>query len=210
MNPKILILYYSRYGNNYRMAREVARGVMEAGGEVRLRIVPDQDQSAANASDELLSKARADQRDVAVAAIADLAGIDGIVLGSPPQFGNMCAEMRDFLCQAGALWKRSEWDGKPAGVFCTSSTMNGGQETALAAMMFTLLHHGALIVGVPYAMPETTTSRQAGTPCEPPDVVNPLSDQPPSAAAMAVAHELGRRVTKFAGPCRAAAGTAGE
>lgn len=210
MSPKILILYYSKYGNNYRMALEVARGVTEAGGEVRLRIVPDPDPPASGANDELLNQARADQRDVTVAAVADLAGVDGIVLGSPPQFGNMCAELRDFLYQAGDLWEKSEWDGKPAGVFCTSSTMQGDQEATLAAMMFTLLHHGALIVGVPYAIPEITTNRQTGTPYEPPDVVSPPSDQPPGAAAMAVAHELGRRVTKFAGLCRAAAAADGE
>ncbi len=207
--PTILILYYSRYGNNHRLALEVARGVTDAGGEVRLRLVPEPKPTAAGANEELLNQARAAQRDVAVATVADLADIDGIVLGSPPQFGTMCVELRDFLYQAGDLWQQSAWDGTPAGVFSTSSTMSGGEQDAMTAMMSTLLHHGALLVGVPYAGAELTTGRETGTPYEPPAVISPLSGQPPGAAAMANARALGRRVTQFAGCCRAAAGTDG-
>lgn len=202
MNAKILILYYSMYGNNYLMAQDVARGVTEAGGEVRLRTVQELVPREVLANDARLLQARENQRNVSVATMADLENLDGIILGSPTRFGNMCAQLRNFLDQTGGLWMKGALVGKPAGVFCTTATMHGGQETTLISMMLTLLHHGAVIVGVPYSVPELTTTTRGGTPYGPTAVVGPLSDQPPVATDLLIARELGKRVTQLAAKCR--------
>lgn len=198
MKPRILILYYSMYGNNYVMAKSVAQGVTEAGGEVRLRTAPELVPQKVIEADARLVAARERQRDVAVATLADLEELDGIILGSPTRFGNMCAQLRNLLDQTGSLWMKGTWIGKPAGVFCTTASMHGGQETTLVSMMLTLLHHGAVIVGVPYSVPEMISTTRGGTPYGPTAVVGPLADQPPVDTDLVMAKELGRRVTKFA------------
>lgn len=202
MKPRILVLYYSMYGNNYLLAQGVARGVTDAGGELRLRTVPELVPATVIAADARMQQARENQRAVAVATLADLENIDGIILGSPTRFGNMCAQLRNFLDQTGALWMKGALVGKPAGVFCTTATMHGGQETTLLSMMLTLLHHGAVIVGVPYALPELTATMRGGTPYGPTAVVGPNSDQPPVETDLVIARELGRRVTQLAAKCR--------
>ena len=202
MKPKILILYYSMHGNNFLMAKAVSQGIEEAGGEVILRTVPELLPQKVIDADERIKKAKEMQKDVPIAKLEDLENIDGIILGSPTRFGNMCAQLRNFLDQTGSLWMKGTLVGKPAGVFCCTATIHGGQETTLISMMFTLLHHGAIIAGVPYSVKELVETQKGGTPYGPTAVVGPLANEPPTEIDLKIAKELGKRVTQIAKKCK--------
>jgi len=195
---KVLVLYYSMYGNNFLMAKAVGKGITKAGGEAILRTVPELLPQSVIDADKNIQKAKELQKDVPVATLADLENIDGIILGSPTRFGNMCAQLRNFLDQTGSLWMKGALVDKPAGAFCTTASMHGGQETTLISMMFTLLHHGAIIAGVPYSVPELTTTQKGGTPYGPTAVVGIKADEPPVAGDLKMAQVLGERVATFA------------
>ncbi len=156
--PDILILYYSRTGAVAQLARQVARGVEEAGATARLRTVPPvtavtQPQAAAVPDD---GPPYVDKK--------DLAECSGLLLGSPTRFGNMAAPLKHFLDGLGADWVSGTLVGKPAGVFTSTSTMHGGQESTLLSMMLPLLHHGAVIVGIPFTEPLLNSTTSGGTP----------------------------------------------
>jgi len=199
MKPKIMVLYYSMFGNNFLMAKAVCKGIEEEGGESILRTVPELLPQSVIDGNEKIKKAKAMQKDVPVVKMEELEKIDGIILGSPTRFGNMCSQLRNFLDQTGSLWGKGALIGKPAGVFCCTASFHGGQETTLISMMFTLLHHGAIIVGVPYSVKELAETKRGGTPYGPTAVVGDLADQPPTEMDLKIAQELGKRVTKIAG-----------
>ncbi|MCB1861933.1 MAG: NAD(P)H:quinone oxidoreductase, partial [Gammaproteobacteria bacterium] len=135
----ILILYYSRYGATAGMARQIARGVEQVAGiEARLRTVPEVS-ATCEAVDATVPEAGAPY-----ATLDDLANCAGLALGSPTRFGNMAAALKYFIDGTGALWLSGAMIGKPAGVFTSTSSMHGGQETTLTSMMLPLLHHGML------------------------------------------------------------------
>ena len=199
MKPKIGVLYYSMTGNTFRMAQAVCQGIEKAGGQAVLRTVPDLLPEKSIESDERIKKAKEAQKDVAVAKVEELAEFDGIILGSPTRFGNMCSQLRNFLDQTGGLWLKGALISKPAGVFCCTASLHGGQETTLVSMMFTLLHHGALIVGVPYSIKELIETKSGGTPYGPTAVVGAMAEQPPTEIDLKIAQELGKRVSQIAG-----------
>ena len=156
--PDILILYYSRTGAVAQLARQVARGVEEAGATARVRTVPavtavTQPQAAAVPDD---GPPYVDKKDLAECA--------GLLLGSPTRFGNMAAPLKHFLDSLGADWVSGTLVGKPAGVFTSTSTMHGGQESTLLSMMLPLLHHGAVIVGIPFTETLLNSTTSGGTP----------------------------------------------
>ena len=156
--PDILILYYSRTGAVAQLARQVARGVEEAGAPARVRTVPavtavTQPQAAAVPDD---GPPYVDKKDLAECA--------GLLLGSPTRFGNMAAPLKHFLDSLGADWVSGTLVGKPAGVFTSTSTMHGGQESTLLSMMLPLLHHGAVIVGIPFTETLLNSTTGGGTP----------------------------------------------
>ena len=198
MKPRIMVLYYSMFGNNYLMAKAVVEGIQEKGAEAILRTVPELLPQSVIDGNEKIKKAKAMQKDVPLAKLEELENIDGIILGSPTRFGNMCAQLRNFLDQTGSLWAKGVLIDKPAGVFCATGSLHGGQETTLISMMFTLLHHGAIIVGVPYSIKELGETKSGGTPYGPTAVVGPLADQPPTETDLKIAQELGKRVTEIA------------
>lgn len=148
---KILVLFYSTYGHVYRMAEAVASGAREVeGAEVVLKRVPE------TLPKEVLEKMGAVEaqkafESVPVATVADLADADAIVFGTPTRFGNMAAQMRSFLDATGGLWAEGALVGKVGGVFTSTGTQHGGQESTLLGFQVTLLHHGMLIAGLPYA-----------------------------------------------------------
>lgn len=199
MQPKILILYYSMYGNNFKMAKAVAEGVNEAGGEAILRKAPELLPQNVIDADENIKKAKEAQKDIPVAKLEDMENIDGLILGSPTRFGNMCSQLRNFLDQTGSLWMKGALINKPAGVFCTTASMHGGQETTLISMMFTLIHHGAVIVGVPYSVKELVETKRGGTPYGPTAVVGVAANESPTGIDLKIAGELGKRVAAIAG-----------
>ncbi|MFB0526740.1 MAG: NAD(P)H:quinone oxidoreductase [bacterium] len=198
MKSKIMVLYYSMFGNTFLMAKAICEGVEQAGGEPILRTVPELLPQSVIDKDERIKKAKKMQKGVAVAKMEELEKIDGIILGSPTRFGNMCAQLRNFLDQTGGLWMKGNLVDKPAGVFCCTATLHGGQETTLISMMFTLIHHGAIIVGIPYSVKELAETKRGGTPYGPTAVVGQLADQPPTEIDLKIARELGKRVTRLA------------
>jgi NAD(P)H dehydrogenase (quinone) len=147
---KILVLYYSMYGHVETMAKNVAAGAQSvAGTEVTIKRVPDL------VPEEVARKsgAKLDQ-EAQVATVGELADYDAIIFGTPTRFGNMCAQMRNFLDQTGGLWVNGNLIGKVGSVFTSTATQHGGQETTITSFHTTLLHHGMIIVGVPYSCQE--------------------------------------------------------
>jgi NAD(P)H dehydrogenase (quinone) len=156
---EILILYYTRHGATADMARQIARGVEEVDGmQAKLRTVPEVspvcEASAPPVPDSGAPYVSED----------DLGSCDGMLLGSPTRFGNMAASMKHFLDSTSRLWMGGALIGKPAGVFTSTSSLHGGQESTLLSMMLPLLHHGMLLSGVPYSETALLHTRSGGTP----------------------------------------------
>jgi NAD(P)H dehydrogenase (quinone) len=150
---RILVLYYSMYGHIETMANAVAEGARRVPGcTVTVKRVPE------IMSEEVARKAGAKLDQAApVATVDDLANYDAIIFGAPTRFGNMCAQMRNFLDQTGRLWMEGSLIGKVGSVFTSTATQHGGQETTITSFHSTLLHHGMVIVGVPYSCQEQMT-----------------------------------------------------
>jgi NAD(P)H dehydrogenase (quinone) len=159
---QILVLYYSSYGHVEEMAYAQAEGARRvAGVQVRVKRVPELvPEAVARASGCKL------EQPAELAQPEELEAYDGIIFGTPTRFGNMAAQMRNFLDQTGPLWVRGALVGKVGAVFCSTASQHGGQETTLTSFHSTLLHHGMLIVGLPYTFKELSTMREitGGTP----------------------------------------------
>lgn len=156
-DPYILILYYSRTGSVAQLAQYIARGIESAGGiEARLRTVPPVSNTC-----EAVDKAIPDSG-APYATLDDLRYCSGLALGSPTRFGNMASPLKYFLDSTSALWLAGDLVDKPACVFSSSASMHGGQETTLLSMMLPLLHHGMILVGVPYSQPSLNDTVTGG------------------------------------------------
>ena len=189
----ILILYYSRYGATARMARQIARGVEEVAGiEARLRTVP-----GVSTTCEAVDPAVPDEG-APYATLDDLAECAGLALGSPTRFGNMAAAMKYFIDGTSALWLSGAMIGKPAGVFTSTSSMHGGQETTLTSMMLPLLHHGMLLLGLPYSEADLLHTRSGGTPYGPSHLAGNDSKLPLSDEEKRLCRALGQRLANTA------------
>lgn len=156
--PYVLVLYYSRHGATRAMARLIARGIEAEGLEARLRTVP-----AVSTVCEATEPDLPDSGDL-YCELDDLAGCAGLALGSPTRFGNMAAPLKYFLDGSSRLWVNGALIDKPAAVFTSTSALHGGQEATLLSMMLPLLHHGMLILGLPFAEPGLTRTTGGGTP----------------------------------------------
>ena len=190
---EILVLYYSRSGATAELARQVCRGVeSSAGARARLRTVP-----AVSAASEAQVKP-VPASGPAYATLDDLRETHGLVLGSPTRFGNMAAPLKHFLDGTGSLWLSGALSGKPAGVFTSTQTLHGGQETTLISMMLPLLHHGMYLVGIPYTEPALSDTRSGGTPYGASHIGAADSAQILTEAEKALAQALGRRVAALA------------
>jgi len=194
--PDILVLYYSRHGTTAELARQVARGVDRvAGARARLRTVPALAGGAGAVPAEGAPYATHD----------DLRECAGLVLGSPVRFGNMAAPLMAFFDSTSALWLTGVLAGKPAGAFTSGSTMHGGQETTPLGMLLPLLHHGMLIVGLPFTEPALSSTTGGGTPYGASRVVQDGGTRALGDAERHLAQALGRRVAMVA-LCTSAAG----
>jgi NAD(P)H dehydrogenase (quinone) len=196
---RILVLYYSMTGNLYRMAKLVAEGAREAGAEVAVKTVPELLSREAIEGDELVKKAKEEQADVPIATVAELPEYDGMCVGTPTRYGNMAAQMRQFWDRTGALWASGALVDKPVGAFCSTSTLHGGQETTIISSMFTFLHQGMIMVGVPYTVPEISTPHAGGSPYGPSHVAGNPPVNPITKDVEAVCRFLGGRVARIAG-----------
>lgn len=158
MSTYILVLYYSRNGSTLEMAKQIARGVEQAGIEARLRTVPS-----------VSTTIEASEPDVPVSgaiycSAEDLKNCSGLILGSPTRFGNMAAPLKYFLDGTSGHWLNGDLINKPAAVFTSTSTLHGGQESTLLSMMLPLLHQGMVIAGIPYSEAALNSTHTGGTP----------------------------------------------
>lgn len=159
MTPYVLILYYSRHGATATLANYLARGVEQvAGVDAMLRTVPAVSTETTAVAPEIPTSG------VVYCTHEELAGCAGLLLGSPTRFGNMAAPLKYFLDGTSGLWLKGALKDKPAGVFTSTGSMHGGQETTLISMMLPLLHHGMLLSGIPYSEAALDETRSGGTP----------------------------------------------
>jgi NAD(P)H dehydrogenase (quinone) len=191
--PDILVLYYSRSGSVARLARQVARGVGEvAGMNARLRTVPPVAIATQVAAPPVPDEG------APYVERSDLDECAGLLLGSPTRFGNMAAPLKHFIDGLGAEWASGTLVGKPAGVFTSTATLHGGQESTLLSMMLPLLHHGCVIAGIPFTEPLLSTTRSGGTPYGASHVAGNRDEIQPSDDEAALARALGRRIATLA------------
>ncbi|PAA25511.1 NAD(P)H:quinone oxidoreductase type IV [Pseudomonas fragi] len=159
--PYILVLFYSRNGSTSEMARQIARGIEQGGLEARLRTVP-----AISAECEAVAPAIPDDGAM-YASLDDMKNCSGLALGSPTRFGNMAAPLKYFLDGTSNLWLTGALVGKPAGVFTSTASLHGGQESTLLSMLLPLMHHGMLVTGLPYSESALLHTTAGGTPYGP-------------------------------------------
>ena len=196
---KIQVVFYSMYGHIYRLAEAVAEGARQVpGAEVSVyqvaELVPDAvlEKSGAKA-------ARQSFAHVPVASAPQLADADAIIFGTPTRFGNMAAQMRNFMDQTGGLWAKGALIGKVGSVFCSTGTQHGGQETTITSFHTTLLHHGMVIVGVPYSCQELTNMSEitGGSPYGASTLAGGDGSRQPSANELAIGRFQGKHVAEI-------------
>jgi len=191
--PDILVLYYSRSGATRLLAERIAAGVESMGrASARMRTVPPVATITQTAAPPV------PESGAPYAELGDLEDCIGLALGSPTRFGNMAAPMKHFWDGTGALWQNGALSGKPACVFTASSSMHGGQETTLTSMMLPLLHHGMLILGLPFTEPLLTSTTGGGSPYGATHVSGGMGDKPVSEDEKRLAFLLGKRLAGVA------------
>lgn len=186
---EVLVLYYSRGGKVARLARHIAHGIEQTPGvQARIRTVPavspvcEQTEPAIPATG------------APYATLADLEQCAGLAMGSPTRFGNMAAALKHFLDTTGVLWTQGALAGKPAAVFTSTSSLHGGQESTLLSMMMPLLHHGMLILGLPYTQPALSATVSGGSPYGATHYAGPNNDRAVSEDEKTLCIALGRRL----------------
>lgn len=200
MSIKVQVIFYSMYGHVFKMAQAVSEGVKQvSGAEVSLY------QVAELIPDDILEKygakaAKASFANVPVAAVDKLTEADAIIFGTPTRFGNMAAQMRNFLDQTGALWGKGALVGKVGSVFASTGTQHGGQETTITSFHSTLLHHGMIIVGVPYTESGLTymDGISGGTPYGATTLAGSDGKRQPSENELKIARFQGKHVAEIA------------
>jgi NAD(P)H dehydrogenase (quinone) len=192
---KVLVLYYSSYGHIARMAEAVAEGVRQAGAEAIIKRVPE----LAPAEIAKKSGYKLDQT-APIATVAELADYDAIIFGTPTRFGNMAAQMKNFLDQAGGLWAQGKLVGKVGSVFASSNTQHGGQESTILATHVVLLHLCMVIVGLPYSFQGQTDMAEitGGSPYGASTIAGGDGSRQPSENELAGARFQGRHVAEIA------------
>ncbi len=196
----IQIIFYSMYGHTYKLAEAIAEGVRQiSNAQANLYRVPEL------VPQEVLIKSGAFEaqrqfQHVTIATIAQLKDADAIIFGTPTRFGNMCAQMRNFLDQTGSVWVKRELVGKVAGVFASTGTQHGGQETTITSFHSTLLHHGMIIVGVPYTQSGLFEMKEisGGTPYGATTIANSDNLRQPSANELDIARYQGKYIAELA------------
>ena len=184
---EVLVLYYSVGGSVRELAELVAQGIERVpGASARIRTVPRIPAGSTPPSGPPYAE------------LADLESCAGLALGSPTRFGNMAAPLKHFLDGSGELWRRGALAGKPACVFTASASLHGGQETTLVTMMLPLLHHGMLVMGIPYTEVQLDATRTGGTPYGASHVSGVADDRPASDSERTLAIAQGRRLAELA------------
>ena len=187
----VLIIYYSRHGATAEMARQIARGVEEDGGlEARVRTVPAVSAVCEAVADDI------PEQGPPYATLEDLRHCSALAIGSPTRFGNMAAPLKYFLEGTSGLWLESALRDKPGAVFTSTSSLHGGQETTLVSMMLPLIHHGMLLLGLPYSETDLLQTRSGGTPYGPSHLAGSDSKLPLTEEEIRLCRALGRRLAR--------------
>jgi NAD(P)H dehydrogenase (quinone) len=203
---KILVVYYTVYGHVLTIAKAVEEGAKSvAGSDVvlrRAREFPDTVQNL-NKDGGYAKQVYDSQASIPECTLDDLRAADGVIFGSPTRYGNMTAQMKALIDSTAQLWLNGEMEGKPAGVFTSTASTHGGQETTLLTMMVPLLHLGMLIVGVPYSLPGMIhTEARGGTPYGATTIAGPRGELQPTPEDLEIAKALGRRVAEVTAKVR--------
>jgi len=197
---KVLVVFYSLYGHIFKMAQAVAEGVKEVpGADAVLRRVPE------TLPEDVLAKmgaleAQRSMAHIPVCTVDELAGADAVIFGTPTRFGNMCGQMRQFLDATGGLWAKGSLAGKVGSVFTSSATQHGGQESTILSFHINLLHHGMVVVGLPYAFAGQMRIDEisGGSPYGASTIAGGKGERMPSENELAAARWQGRHVAAIA------------
>jgi len=190
---EILVLYYSQSGHVLSMAEQIARGIETVEGcEARIRTVPDISTVCEATQDSIPEQGHL------YASHDDLKQCDGLVLGSPTRFGNMAAPLKYFIDKTSDVWLSGSLIGKPAAVFTSTGSLHGGQESTLLSMMLPLMHHGMIIMGLPYSESTLMTTTDGGTPYGASHLAGSNNDRPLSDTEAQLCRALGQRIAQTA------------
>uniref|UniRef100_A0A7C2JYB7 NAD(P)H:quinone oxidoreductase n=1 Tax=Schlesneria paludicola TaxID=360056 RepID=A0A7C2JYB7_9PLAN len=194
---KVLICYYSTYGNVYRMAQLVAEGVKQVpGAEPVIRTVPELIPDSVIQGRDDMKAGRDLQKNVPIVTKDDFREAGAFAFGTPTRFGNVSAQLKNQIDQLTALWLKGELEGKPAGVFVSTGSLHGGQETTILTLMAPLLHLGMILVGVPYSVQELFTTQGGGSPYGPGHVAGGDNQRAIDEQETAICRALGKRLAE--------------
>ncbi len=194
----ILVVFYSMTGNVAKLAKAVAEGAETVrDSEVRIRqveeLVPKEKWN------DVMKKVKEELRDIPIATMDDLAWADGIAFGTPTRYGNMSAQMKEYIDSTGGLWQKGALENKVAGVFTSTSTQHGGQETTIITSMIPLFHLGMILVGIPYSEQRLFAMEtvSGGSPYGASSVSGPMADRAPTENELEIAKTLGKRIAEI-------------
>ena len=194
----VLIVYYSTYGNVYKMATLVAEGVKQiAGAEPVIRTVPELIPQSVIDSRPDMKAGKEMQKDVPLVTLDDFRQAGAIAFGTPTRFGNVSAQLKNQVDQLTSLWLNGELEGKPAGIFVSTASLHGGQETTSLTLMAPLLHLGMIVLGVPYSVQELFTTPGGGSPYGPGHVAGGDNTREIDPQEAAICRALGRRLAEI-------------
>jgi NAD(P)H dehydrogenase (quinone) len=194
----VLIVYYSTYGNVYKMATLVAEGVKQiAGAEPVIRTVPELIPHSVIDSRPDMKAGKEMQKDVPLVTLDDFRQAGAIAFGTPTRFGNVSAQLKNQVDQLTSLWLNGELEGKPAGIFVSTASLHGGQETTSLTLMAPLLHLGMILLGVPYSVQELFTTQGGGSPYGPGHVAGGDNKREIDPQEAAICRALGRRLAEI-------------
>ena len=195
---KVLIVYYSTFGNVYKMAQLVAEGVKQVpGAEPVIRTVGELIPDDVINSREDMKAGRAAQTGVPLVTLDDFREAGAIAFGTPTRFGNVSAQLKNQIDRLSSLWGAGELEGKPAGVFVSTGSLHGGQETTILTLMAPLLHLGMILVGVPYSVSELFTTKGGGSPYGPGHVAGGDSQRDIDPEEAVICRALGKRLAEI-------------
>jgi len=196
----VLVVFYSMYGNVAKLAKAVAEGAEQVENvEVRIRQVQELVPKEIIEKNPRMKKVKEELRDIPFATMDDLTWADGIAFGSPTRYGNMTAQLKQFIDQTGGLWAQGKLINKVAGFFTSTGTPHGGQETTIISMMVPMIHHGMIIIGVPYSEPRISAMELGGgSPYGASSISGPNAERPPTPNDLEVAKTLGKRIAEIA------------
>jgi NAD(P)H dehydrogenase (quinone) len=194
---KVLIVYYSLYGNTYKMALEVAEGVKEAGCEPVIRTVPELIPQEIIDSREDMKRGKELQKDVPLVTLDDFREAIAIAFGTPTRFGVVSAQLKNQIDRLSPLWQEGALEGKPAGIFVSTSTLHGGQEMTIFSLLPAILHLGMVFVGVPYSVKELLFTKGGGSPYGPSHVAGPDNQREIDPEERAILRAFGKRLAEI-------------